>query len=105
MSVAGIKVSDVAKVDLRPSAVKRSYYSTQARVVKYYSNMRGFYEIDPCCTASSAPRLPPKASRTSAKKPKPKEKQQNQQPPKFSQDGKGEDHNQSRTTRKMISNP
>jgi len=30
MSVAGIKVSDIAKIDLHPSAIKRSYYSTQA---------------------------------------------------------------------------
>ena len=46
MSVAGIKVNDIAKLDLRPSAVKRSYYSTQARVVKYYTNMRFVYEIE-----------------------------------------------------------
>jgi len=46
MSVAGIKVNDLAKVDLRPSAVKRTYYSTQARVVKYYANMRFFYEME-----------------------------------------------------------
>jgi hypothetical protein len=46
MSVAGIKVSDIAKVDLHPGAIKRSYFATQARVVKYYSNMRGFYEIE-----------------------------------------------------------
>jgi hypothetical protein len=46
MSVAGIKVNDLAKVDLRPSAVRRTYYSTQARVVKYYTNMRVFYEIE-----------------------------------------------------------
>ncbi len=46
MSVAGIKVNDLAKLDLRPSAVKRSYYSTQARVVKYYTNMRFVYEIE-----------------------------------------------------------
>ncbi len=46
MSVTGIKVNDLAKVDLRPSAVKRTYYSTQARVVKYYTNMRFFYEME-----------------------------------------------------------
>ena len=46
MSVTGIKVNDLAKMDLRPSAVKRSYYSTQARVVKYYTNMRFVYEIE-----------------------------------------------------------
>jgi hypothetical protein len=33
-------------VDLRPGAIKRSYYSTQAKVVKYYSNLRGFYEFE-----------------------------------------------------------
>ena len=46
MTVAGIKVNDLAKLDLRPGAVKRSYYSTQARVVKYYTNMRIFYEVE-----------------------------------------------------------
>ena len=46
MSVAGIKVNDLAKLDLRPGAVKRSYYATQARVVKYYSNMRVVYEFE-----------------------------------------------------------
>ena len=46
MSVTGVKVRDVAKVDLRPSAVKRTYYSTQARVVKYYTNMRFYYEME-----------------------------------------------------------
>jgi hypothetical protein len=46
MSVAGIKVNDLAKINLRPSAVRRTYYSTQARVVKYYTNMRVFYEFE-----------------------------------------------------------
>ena len=46
MSVTGVKVNDLAKLDLRPSAIKRSYYSTQARVVKYYANMRVFYELE-----------------------------------------------------------
>jgi Putative zinc-finger len=46
MSVAGIKVNDLAKLDLRPSAIRRTYYSTQARVVKYYSNTRIFYELE-----------------------------------------------------------
>lgn len=46
MSVTGVKVRDVAKVDLRPSAITRTYYSTQARVVKYYTNMRFYYEME-----------------------------------------------------------
>jgi hypothetical protein len=32
-------------VDLRPSAIRRSYYETSGRVVKYYENIRFVYEI------------------------------------------------------------
>ena len=33
-------------VDLRPSAIKRTYYETTGRVVKYYENIRFVYEIE-----------------------------------------------------------
>jgi hypothetical protein len=46
LSVAGVKVSTIRHLDLRPSAIKRSYYETQARVVKYYENIRFVYEIE-----------------------------------------------------------
>jgi hypothetical protein len=46
MNVAGIKVSDVGKLDLRPSAIKKSYYSASSRVVKYYENLRFVYEVE-----------------------------------------------------------
>ena len=46
MSVAGIRVSDLKHVDLRPSALKRSYYTTTGKVVKYYENIRFVYEIE-----------------------------------------------------------
>jgi hypothetical protein len=46
LSVAGVKVSDVRHVDLRPSAVKRTYYETSGKVVKYYENIRFVYEIE-----------------------------------------------------------
>lgn len=46
MSVAGIRLSDLKHVDLRPSALKRSYYTTTGRVVKYYENIRFVYEIE-----------------------------------------------------------
>ena len=36
LSLAGVKVSDVRRVDMRPSAIKRAYYETTGRVVKYY---------------------------------------------------------------------
>jgi hypothetical protein len=46
LSVAGVKASDLKHVDLRPSAIIRSYYVTQGRVVKYYENIRFVYEIE-----------------------------------------------------------
>lgn len=46
MSLAGVKVSDVRRLDLRPSAVKRAYYETSAKVVKYYENIRFVYEVE-----------------------------------------------------------
>ena len=46
LSLAGVKVSDVRHVDLRPSAIKRTYYETAGRAVKYYGNIRFVYEIE-----------------------------------------------------------
>ena len=46
LSVAGVKVSDVAKIDLRPAALRHAYNEAQIRVVKYYDNIRFVYEIE-----------------------------------------------------------
>jgi hypothetical protein len=46
LSVAGVKPSDVAKVDLRPSALRHAYNDAQIKVVKYYDNIRFVYEIE-----------------------------------------------------------
>lgn len=46
LSMAGVKVSDLRHVDLRPTAIKRNYYETSGRVVKYYENIRFVYEIE-----------------------------------------------------------
>jgi hypothetical protein len=48
LSAAGVTPKDFAQFigDLRPSTIKRTYYSTQARVVKYYENIRFVYEIE-----------------------------------------------------------
>jgi hypothetical protein len=46
LSLAGVKVGDVRHVDLRPSAIKRTYYETTGRAVKYYENIRFVYEIE-----------------------------------------------------------
>ena len=46
LSIAGVRVSDLAHLDLRPSAIKRTYYQTTAKVVKYYENIRVVYEVE-----------------------------------------------------------
>ena len=46
LSVAGVKLSDIRHVDLRPSAIRRTYYETSGRIVKYYENIRFVYEIE-----------------------------------------------------------
>ncbi len=42
----GVKPADVAKVDLRPSALRHAYNDAQIKVVKYYDNIRFVYEIE-----------------------------------------------------------
>jgi len=46
LSLAGVKIGDLRHVDLRPSAIRRNYYETSGRVVKYYENIRFVYEIE-----------------------------------------------------------
>ncbi len=46
LNVAGVRLSDVRRVDLRPSAVKRQYYETKGRVQRYYENIRFVYEFE-----------------------------------------------------------
>jgi hypothetical protein len=45
LTVAGVKPGDVAKISLRPAAIRHTYYATQARVVRYYDNVRLVYEM------------------------------------------------------------
>src|SRR5256885_8544997 len=46
LSMAGVKVTDLRHADLRPSALRRTYYETTGRIVKYYDNIRFVYEIE-----------------------------------------------------------
>ncbi len=46
LNAAGVKATDVAKIDLRPSALRHAYNDAQIRVVKYYDNIRFVYEIE-----------------------------------------------------------
>jgi hypothetical protein len=46
LSFTGVKLGDLRRIDLRPSAMRRTYYETSGRVVKYYENIRFVYEIE-----------------------------------------------------------
>jgi hypothetical protein len=46
LTSAGVKPADIAGISLRPSALKRTYYTTQGKVVKFYENIRFVYEIE-----------------------------------------------------------
>ena len=46
LSVAGVKPTDIKQADLSRSGLRRTYYTTQARVVKYYENIRLVVEIE-----------------------------------------------------------
>jgi hypothetical protein len=46
LSVAGVKPTDIKSADLSRSGLRRTYYTTTARVVKYYENIRLVYEIE-----------------------------------------------------------
>jgi len=46
LSVAGVKPTDLKQADLSRNGLRRTYYTTTARVVKYYENIRLVYEIE-----------------------------------------------------------
>jgi hypothetical protein len=46
LNLTGLKVQNLRYLDLRPSALVRTYYDTQAKLVKYYDNLRFVYEVE-----------------------------------------------------------
>ena len=46
LSAAGVKLTDIRYLDLRPSAVVTKYYQARGHVVKYYENIRFVYELE-----------------------------------------------------------
>ena len=45
-NIAGLHVSDLKHVDMSAKGLQKTYYSTEARVVRYYENIRLVYEIE-----------------------------------------------------------
>ena len=87
-TLAGVKPSDVAKVNLRPSALRHAYNDAQIKVVKYYDNIRFVYEIE-----SKVREL--KRANTPAE-PAPKEQKENRKNNTSGQPDQRQDRNYSR---------
>src|SRR2546423_1462457 len=45
LTVAGVKPADLREISLRPTAIRYTYYHAQARVVRYFDNVRYVYEV------------------------------------------------------------
>ena len=45
LTVAGVKPNDVLQISLRPSAIRQTYYRSQARVIRYFDNVRPVLEV------------------------------------------------------------
>jgi hypothetical protein len=46
LSIAGLHISDLRRMDLSSKGISKTYYSTQARVIRYYDILRLVYEIE-----------------------------------------------------------
>jgi len=46
LNIAGVHVTDLKNADLSAKGVEKMYYTTEARVVRYYENIRLVYEIE-----------------------------------------------------------
>src|SRR5664279_151653 len=46
LGIAGFHMSDLRRLDLSSKGITKTYYATQARVVRYYENLRLVYEIE-----------------------------------------------------------
>ena len=89
LNLAGVKLSDLRHIDLRPSAIKEQatmkYYETTSRVVKYYENIRLVYEVESrlqelkraTSTAEEPPQRPPERKKDETHKQDNKEPRQN----------------------------
>jgi hypothetical protein len=46
LNAAGVKPADLAKIDLRPAALRHAYNGAQIWIIKHYDNIRFVYEIE-----------------------------------------------------------
>jgi hypothetical protein len=69
-NVAGLRISDLKHVDLSTKGLQKTYYSTEARVVRYYENIRLVYEIESRVRDLRRAATPEKQEESTPKNPK-----------------------------------
>jgi hypothetical protein len=94
LSAAGVKRADMARIDLRPSALRHAYNDAQIKVVKYYDNIRFVYEIES--------RVREFKRATTPAEPGPKEQKENRKNDTSGQPDQKQDRNYSREENQMV---
>ncbi|MGB8771753.1 MAG: zf-HC2 domain-containing protein [Candidatus Korobacteraceae bacterium] len=90
LSIAGFHISDIRRLDLSSRGIAKTYYSTQARVIRYYDNIRLVYEIESRVRDLRRVATPEKQQEEPAPKAQPKSdnrQNQNRRNPNYSRDG------------------
>ncbi len=82
LSMLGVKPADLRQVSLRPAAIRHTYYNTQARVVRYYDNIRLVYEVQAAVRGIKRNMAPaePRSTESTPTKPKENKNDTTQQP-------------------------
>jgi hypothetical protein len=79
LSIAGLHISDLRRLDLSSKGIAKTYYSTQARVIRYYDNLRLVYEIESRVRDLRRVATPEKEKQPEEPTPKTQPKSDNQQ--------------------------
>src|SRR5271169_4500757 len=82
-NIAGLHVADLKHVDMSAKGLQKTYYSTQARVVRYYENIRLVYEIESRVRDLRRAARPEKQEESTPKNPKKGNSTQQEQDRKY----------------------
>jgi hypothetical protein len=78
LNIAGFHVTDLKHVDLSAKGLQKTYYTAQARVVRYYENLRLVYEIESRMRDLRRAATPDEKKQEDSKTPKNPSKTENQ---------------------------
>ena len=80
LTVAGVKPNDLRQISLRPSAIRHTYYATQAHIVHYVDNVRPVLELQAAVRRIKRNTEPAEPGRKETSPAKPNKNDTTQQP-------------------------